>query len=99
MSSPDGSTVTFRRTPPDLRRAALRRFARKLQAEVTKGRPFDCLVTGDAELRNLNRQFRGQDYATDVLSFPIPPLPNGRATSRGSVAPANTRHFQSEPRP
>ena len=27
-------------------------------------------VTGDAELRALNRQFRAEDHATDVLSFP-----------------------------
>jgi probable rRNA maturation factor len=27
-------------------------------------------VTGDRELRRLNRQFLGEDHATDVLSFP-----------------------------
>jgi probable rRNA maturation factor len=37
---------------------------------VAKGRAFDCLITGDAELRRLNRNFLGKDYATDVLSFP-----------------------------
>jgi hypothetical protein len=45
-------------------------YARKLQREVAKGRPFDCLLAGDAELRQLNGRFRGKDYATDVLSFP-----------------------------
>ncbi len=70
MSSPEGSTVTFRRVPPDFRRRALERFARKLEREVARGRPFDCLIAGDAELRRLNRDFRGEDYATDVLSFP-----------------------------
>ena len=29
-----------------------------------------ALVT-DARMRTLNRQFRGKDYATDVLSFPV----------------------------
>lgn len=29
-----------------------------------------CLIAGDQELRRLNREFRGRDYATDVLSFP-----------------------------
>lgn len=48
-------------------------FARKLQREVSKGKAFDCLITGDAELRRLNREFRGKDYATDVLSFPTIP--------------------------
>jgi probable rRNA maturation factor len=72
MSSPEGSTVTFRRVPPELRPLALQRFARRLQREVCGGRGFDCLVTGDAELRRLNREFRGKDEATDVLSFPSP---------------------------
>ena len=72
MSSPEGSTVTFRRVPASLRRTALERFASRLQKEVAKGRPFDTLITGDAELRRLNRDFRGKDYATDVLSFPAP---------------------------
>ncbi|HEY1242063.1 MAG TPA: rRNA maturation RNase YbeY [Bryobacteraceae bacterium] len=69
MSS-DGSTVTFRRVPGSLSRRAIERFAHKLQAGVAKGRGFDCLVTSDAELRRLNREFRGKDVPTDVLSFP-----------------------------
>lgn len=70
MSSPEGSTVSFRRPAADLRPRALAAFARKLTRDVARGRRFDCLVTGDAELRRLNRDFRGKDYATDVLSFP-----------------------------
>jgi probable rRNA maturation factor len=70
MSSPEGSTVTFRRPITDASAGALQRFARRLQRDVAKGGRFDCLVTGDAELRKLNFQFRGKDYATDVLSFP-----------------------------
>ena len=73
MISPEGSTVTFRRVPPDVRPRALLNFARKLEREVSKGRTFDCLISGDAELRRLNREFRGKDEATDVLSFPIGP--------------------------
>ena len=70
MSSPEGSTVIFRRVPPALRRRTVESFARTLGREVAKGRAFDCLVTGDTELRRLNREFRGKDCATDVLSFP-----------------------------
>jgi probable rRNA maturation factor len=70
MSSPEGSTVNFRRVPATLRRRSIENFARKLEAEVSKGRAFDTLITGDAEIRRLNRDFRGQDYPTDVLSFP-----------------------------
>jgi probable rRNA maturation factor len=53
-----------------LARGPLTRFAHTLQAEVAKGRAFDCLITNDAELQRLNRTFRAKDYATDVLSFP-----------------------------
>jgi probable rRNA maturation factor len=88
MSSPEGSTVTFRRSSGDLRSGAIERFARKLQSQVARGRAFDCLITGDAELRRLNREYRGKDYATDVLSFPAPQRrPRGPCTSRlGDVA-------------
>ncbi|HTS65873.1 MAG TPA: rRNA maturation RNase YbeY [Candidatus Acidoferrales bacterium] len=70
MSSPEGSTVTFRGVGLNPLRARIRKFARTLQSEVAKGRPFDCLITTDAELRRLNRTFRGKNYPTDVLSFP-----------------------------
>ena len=93
MPSPEGSSVRFRRVPASLRRAGIERFARRLRMDVAKGRAFDILITGDAELRRLNRDFRGQDYATDVLSFPAAgpqTLPNGRG-SEGMLP--------SEPRP
>ena len=35
-------------------------------------------LTGDDELRELNRDFRGVDRATDVLSFPGSETPEGR---------------------
>jgi probable rRNA maturation factor len=34
-------------------------------------------VTGDRELRRLNREFLGEDHATDVLSFPSGDLAGG----------------------
>ena len=33
------------------------------------------LLTGDAELKRLNRTFRGKNQPTDVLSFPADPIP------------------------
>jgi len=86
--SPEGSTVTFRRVPEKLRRRPIERFARSLETQVARGGTFDCLITSDAELRRLNRDFRGKDSVTDVLSFPSGPLPNGRGsvTPLGSVA-------------
>ena len=73
MSSPEGSTVTFRGVKASALRSRIRHFARILQTEVTKGRAFDCLITTDAELRRLNRTFRRKNSATDVLSFPSTP--------------------------
>jgi len=70
MTSPDGSSVTFRRPPATLRKRSIMNFARVLEKNVAKGRAFDTLITGDAELRRLNSDYRGKDYATDVLSFP-----------------------------
>ena len=86
MSSPEGSTVTFRRVPATLKRRAIERFANQLQQQVAKGRSFECLITGDAELRRLNRDFRQRDYATDVLSFPEIDLPANGPGSLGSLA-------------
>ena len=33
-------------------------------------RTITCLIANDAEVRRLNRKFRGKNQATDVLSFP-----------------------------
>ena len=89
MSSPEGSTVLFRRVPPDVRPRALTHFARKLQTEIAAGRRFDCLITGDAELRRLNQEYRGKDSTTDVLSFPAVPLPRGRGSGRAAQPTAD----------
>ncbi len=51
-------------------RARLSDFTATLQRRLTGGRPFTCLLTGDEELRRLNRRFRRLNEATDVLSFP-----------------------------
>jgi len=84
MSSPDGSTVTFRRVGANLAQRTIERFARRLKTEVAKGRAFDCLISGDAELRRLNRDFRGKDYATDVLAFPAGPTSDSPPRRRGA---------------
>ena len=73
----DDNIVLFRRAPAELNRRNLERFARVLRDEVAEGSSFQCLVTDDRELRRLNREFLGKDYATDVLSFPEPATPGG----------------------
>jgi probable rRNA maturation factor len=70
---PDPSpTVLFQGVPRSLARKKLRDFAVSVSRTVASGRSFCCQITTDDELRRLNRQFLGHDYATDVLSFPEP---------------------------
>jgi len=76
------AVVLFRHPSRGLARTSLRAFAATLQREVAGGRVFICLLSGDAELRRLNREFRKKDYPTDVLSFPAAQL-NG---SLGEIA-------------
>jgi probable rRNA maturation factor len=67
--SADDIPLLFR-TSCKMRRMELRRYLDEVVRRVARGRSIACLVTGDAEVRRLNRQFRGQNSATDVLSFP-----------------------------
>ncbi len=69
--------VSYRRAGRLVRRG-LEAFARQLRETAGQGRGFHCLLTDDRELRRLNREFRGRDYPTDVLSFPESDEP-GRA--------------------
>lgn len=45
------------------------------------GCDVNILITDDASIRELNRQFRNIDYSTDVLSFPMLNMKNGRIQS------------------
>jgi len=69
MSS-EQTSLLFRVRAAGISRRSARRFAERLASEVAGGRTFGCLITTDVELRRLNRKFREQDHATDVLSFP-----------------------------
>ena len=45
-------------------------LARLLAAVAPEAASFGVRFCGDREMRRVNRDFRGQDKATDVLSFP-----------------------------
>jgi probable rRNA maturation factor len=49
---------------------ALSRFLAEAQSAIRLRGQVTVLLTTDACLRKLNRQFRGKDKSTDVLSFP-----------------------------
>jgi len=53
-----------------LSRSGLSRFLRVAQAAVGLEGEVEVLLAGDRTLRRLNREYRGKDKATDVLSFP-----------------------------
>jgi probable rRNA maturation factor len=71
VTSPDGADVPTRGLGGWLAAAAPAR---------TRGEVTVALVS-DGRMRTLNRTFRGKDYATDVLSFPVadPAAQNGRS--------------------
>src|SRR5438309_80984 len=70
----DDPHLLFRHPSRRVRRTPLRDFLKTAAREIGGNMRVDstvtCLITTDAELRRLNKQFRGKNYATDVLSFP-----------------------------
>lgn len=64
------TSVLFRHPSPHVGRRDLRQFLKDLAKEILPGQAVTCLIAPDRELQKLNREFRGKNYATDVLSFP-----------------------------
>jgi probable rRNA maturation factor len=66
-----------RRVPVARLQAFLRKVARKAPPTTATG--VSIVLAGDATVRRLNREFRGKDVRTDVLSFPsdLDELPDG----------------------
>ncbi len=60
VTSPDSATVNTRGLGP---------WLGKVAPAAAKGELCVAIVS-NRRMRSLNRQFRGKDYATDVLSFP-----------------------------
>ncbi|MGA2193515.1 MAG: rRNA maturation RNase YbeY [Nitrospirota bacterium] len=48
-----------------------------------EGAEIGIIITGDRRMRTLNREYRGMDRTTDVLSFGVP----GPAGASGTVQP------------
>lgn len=67
----------------------VRRAASAALAAATKKRRVELAIclANDAFVRRLNRDFRGKDKPTNVLSFPAAPVPSpkGRLLSLGDV--------------
>lgn len=60
-------------TETPLSKSALTRFLNRARKLIGLPGEVDVLFTSDAELKRLNRTFRGKNKPTDILSFPTPP--------------------------
>jgi len=65
-------------------RQTLSRFLAQAQSAVRLRGQVTVLLTTDRAVRRLNRQFRGKDKATDVLSFPALEAASRRASRSAS---------------
>lgn len=59
--------------------AALRGAGRRRRTSV------NVLIAGEPAAHEFNHRYRGRDYATNVLSFPADPLPDGNADAIGDL--------------
>jgi probable rRNA maturation factor len=76
--------VIFQKRVAGVTSLALDRFvARARRATGLKGL-VNVLITTSAEMKSLNRRFRGKDKPTDVLSFPAEP--DARKQFAGEIA-------------
>jgi probable rRNA maturation factor len=93
--------VIFHRPVGGLTTLALTRFlARARRAAGLRG-SVNVLVTTNAEMKSLNRRFRGKDKPTDVLSFPVAPDANqelaGDIAISAQIATQNARSLGHAP--
>ncbi|MGA9584200.1 MAG: rRNA maturation RNase YbeY [Terracidiphilus sp.] len=75
----------------------LARFLREAQSAVKLRGQVSVLLTTDTAIRRLNRQFRGKNKATDVLSFPTD-VPGPEKIAGDLAISVNTARRQSEER-
>jgi len=66
----------------------LARFLARARRELKLDGGVTLLVASSAQLRRLNRDFRGRDYPTDVLSFPAETPPQHRPKQPSRFTPA-----------
>lgn len=69
--------VILQKPVAGLSQAALERFVLRARKAAGLRATVNVLITGSTAVRTLNREFRGKDKATDVLSFPSAPPARG----------------------
>jgi probable rRNA maturation factor len=81
--------VILQKKVAGLSEGTLERFVLRARKAVGLRGPVNLLVTSSSSVRALNRQFRSQNKATDVLSFPahaLSPRSRNRRSPVGDVA-------------
>jgi probable rRNA maturation factor len=81
--------VILQKKVAGLSEGTLERFVLRARKAVGLRAPINLLVTSSSAVRTLNRQFRSQNKATDVLSFrthTLSPRSRDRRTPAGEVA-------------
>ncbi len=78
--------VIFRKKIVGLSSASFETFLLRARRMLHFRGKVNVLVTSSTELRSLNRQFRGNDKATDVLSFPSSSILPFPAAYAGDIA-------------
>lgn len=79
-------------------RRALEAFLRDARSAAGLEGSVSVLLTGDKEIQRLNRDFRGKDKATDVLSFPAGDGVGRRRTAGDLAISVETAARESERR-
>jgi probable rRNA maturation factor len=69
-----------------VRQRTLNAFLKKASEAAGLKGDVSVMLTGDEELRRLNREFRGKNRPTDVLSFPAPDPLKGHQPVAGDLA-------------
>jgi len=92
--------IIFRKRIAGVSASTLARFVLRARRAVPLRDTVNVLVTTSAELRSLNRRFRGADKPTDVLSFPSSLLAMrqkqriaGDVAVSADIARSNARRF------
>lgn len=75
--------ITTDKSSRHINQPSLVRFATRARRELRLGE-VNVLLTGDREIRDLNRSFRKKDKPTDVLSFPA--MEQARSKFAGDIA-------------
>ena len=89
--------VIFRKRVAGASETSLARFLVKARrAAGLRGR-VNVLVTGNRELQDLNRRFRGKDQPTDVLSFAAADGAEGDIAISADIAAHNARALGHSP--